>query len=206
MLYLLLIFSEILLLKFLVGRVNRHVMSKLHFWLYSVVFFPGTLLHEMSHFIMAKLLLVPVGSLSLIPEKSEHEIVLGSVSIAKVDIFRRLTIGFAPILFGVVSIYGLIALIVAYRLHSNIFIFAATGYVLFVITNSMYSSREDLRGYWKVLLPLILVVSAVFLAGIRLEIIIPDYGFLRDLSLYLLIPIVINGIMLLFLNRRRTSL
>lgn len=68
---------------------------------FAFLFFPGVLLHELSHFIFAKLLGVRTGGFSLIPKNTkEGRLNLGYVEIAKTDPFRESVIGAAPLLVG----------------------------------------------------------------------------------------------------------
>ena len=57
--------------------------------LFSVLFFPGVFIHELSHFLMAKILFVPNGTLRL-----------GYVEVSKADILRDSIIGMAPLIAG----------------------------------------------------------------------------------------------------------
>jgi hypothetical protein len=69
--------------------------------LFSILFFPGVLLHEFSHFVMAKLLNVRTGGFSLIPHAlPDGRLQLGYVETEKTDVVRDSLIGAAPLLAG----------------------------------------------------------------------------------------------------------
>jgi len=69
--------------------------------LFSVLFFPGVLLHEGSHFVMARVMGVRTGRFSLIPRPTgDGKLQLGFVETASVDWFRDALIGMAPFLAG----------------------------------------------------------------------------------------------------------
>jgi hypothetical protein len=69
--------------------------------LFSLLFLPGVLLHETSHFLMAKVLGVRTGRFSIIPRKIEGgRIQLGYVETAQTDHFRDGLIGAAPLIAG----------------------------------------------------------------------------------------------------------
>lgn len=69
--------------------------------LFSMLFFPGVFLHELSHFLMAKVLGVRTGKFSLIPKPLDTgHLQLGYVETEKTDILRDSLIGLAPIITG----------------------------------------------------------------------------------------------------------
>ncbi|MBE0670383.1 MAG: hypothetical protein IH588_07330 [Anaerolineales bacterium] len=69
--------------------------------LFSFLFFPGVLLHELSHFLMAKLLRVRTGKISLIPRTlPDGRLQMGYVETVSTDIARDSLIGLAPLLAG----------------------------------------------------------------------------------------------------------
>ncbi|GAB4499614.1 MAG: hypothetical protein OHK003_16210 [Anaerolineales bacterium] len=69
--------------------------------LFSMLFFPGVFLHELSHFLMAKILGVRTGKFSLIPQSLETgHLQLGYVETEQTDILRDSLIGLAPIIAG----------------------------------------------------------------------------------------------------------
>jgi hypothetical protein len=69
--------------------------------LFSVMFFPGVLLHELSHFLMAKLLRVRTGNFSLLPTTmSDGRLQMGYVETEPTDVLRDSLIGFAPLIAG----------------------------------------------------------------------------------------------------------
>jgi hypothetical protein len=69
--------------------------------LFSFLFLPGVFLHELSHFVMAKILRVPTGNTSLIPTTlSNGRLQMGYVETAQTDIVRDSLIGLAPLIAG----------------------------------------------------------------------------------------------------------
>ena len=72
----------------------------------ALFFLPGTLIHELAHFLFAVLLGVPTGTIYVLPVYEEHQgIRMGSVKIAQVDPFRRTLIGLAPLVVGILIIF-----------------------------------------------------------------------------------------------------
>jgi hypothetical protein len=75
--------------------------SQLTIGLFSFLFFPGVFLHELSHFVMAKILRVRTGKTSLIPKSmSNGRLQMGYVETAQTDIVRDSLIGLAPLVAG----------------------------------------------------------------------------------------------------------
>lgn len=69
--------------------------------LFSVLFFPGVFLHELSHFLMAKLLRVRTGKFSLIPATLPNgRLQMGYVETERTDVFRDSLVGAAPLIAG----------------------------------------------------------------------------------------------------------
>ena len=69
--------------------------------IFSMIFFPGVFLHELSHFLMAKILGVRTGKFSLLPKSLDTgHLQLGYVETEQTDILRDSLIGLAPIIAG----------------------------------------------------------------------------------------------------------
>jgi hypothetical protein len=68
---------------------------------YYLLMLPGILLHELSHVIVARLIGLRVGELSLGPRmRTQTSIELGSVTVSRADVFRESLVGLAPFLSG----------------------------------------------------------------------------------------------------------
>jgi hypothetical protein len=69
--------------------------------LFSLLFLPGVLLHELSHYLMARLLGVRTGRFSVLPQLlPDGRLQLGYVETASVDVFREALVGSAPLISG----------------------------------------------------------------------------------------------------------
>ncbi len=69
--------------------------------IFSLIFLPGVLLHEASHYLMANLLRVRTGRFSLIPQRlADDRLLMGYVETAQTDFFRDALIGAAPLFSG----------------------------------------------------------------------------------------------------------
>ncbi len=79
--------------------ITRNV--QLTIGLFSVLFFPGVFLHELSHFLMAKVLGVRTRGFSLIPRTlPDGRLQMGYVETEKSDIVRDSLVGLAPLIAG----------------------------------------------------------------------------------------------------------
>jgi hypothetical protein len=73
--------------------------------IYSILLFPGVFLHEVSHFLVARVMLVRTGKVSLFPRLMPDGLLrLGYVETEKADVFRSAFIGAAPIVTGGIAI------------------------------------------------------------------------------------------------------
>jgi hypothetical protein len=146
--------------------------------LFSILFLPGVILHEFSHFVMAKILGVKTGGFSIIPRPvPDGRLQLGYVETSKSDVVRDSLIGVAPLIAG--------SLFVAYtginHLHLNslwnfllnaqfelfwmglgvlpqVKDFYLWFYLIFTVSSTMMPSESD-RHAW---LPLGLWVAVLF--------------------------------------------
>lgn len=149
----------------------------------SLLFFPGTVIHELAHLFTAEILGVRTSGLTLVPEGIEEKNVrTGSVSIAQSDPIRRAIIGIAPIfvglgILGVLSyflpgIWEQVQLDIANEIvftSYTIYVFGLMVYALFAVSNTMFSSPEDLEGFWPVVGVITLLSAAMYIAGIRIN-------------------------------------
>lgn len=149
----------------------------------SFLFFPGTVIHELAHLFTAEILGVHTGGLTLVPEGLEEKNVrTGSVAIAQSDPIRRAAIGIAPVFVGLGSV-GLISYFIPGLWNQmmidlsdtilfsqpSLYLFLLSGYSLFAISNTMFSSSEDMEGFWPVVIIIGLLSAAAYIAGIRIN-------------------------------------
>jgi hypothetical protein len=154
--------------------------------LFSLLFFPGVLLHESSHFIMAQILGVNTGKFSVLPRRMDRgNIRLGYVETEPTDFFRDSVIGLAPLLTG----GAFVAIAGAYRLGmQDLWLSIVQGqlaaisnvirsvvvrpdfwlwfYLLFTVSSTMMPSAADRRAWVPLLILVISLLGLVLLAGI----------------------------------------
>ncbi len=110
MLDLLLFFVFVALLVLLLNHlVTQQVLTffwlltgqeRLAYLLYALFLLPGTVVHEGSHWLVARLLGVPASRPSLRPQVRGSRLVLGHVVTARTDPLRQSLIGVAPLVVG----------------------------------------------------------------------------------------------------------
>ncbi len=168
----------------LMGKPERAVI------LYAIVLFPGVVLHEVSHWLMATLLGVRTGSFSLLPRsQSDGSVQLGYVEYYKsqsLGAVRESLIGGAPLLTGTAvilligfHIFGVTDLAAAIQSGDIDTVTAALGqvfvvpdflvwlYLLFAIGNAMMPSRSDRRAWPALALTLVVAAIVLTLLGIQ---------------------------------------
>lgn len=221
MLYFLLFLAELILLFFLskklVNSLARFIYKftrshKVVVHTLAVIFLPGTILHELAHLLFAGVMLVPVGKLNVVPEIEGESVKLGSVQIGHADPIRRMIIGVAPALLGMILIF-------------SIFIMVKIGispwwqivlalYFLFQIGNTMFSSKKDIEGSILFFI-LVLFLSAVILLALYLwnpallhNISKIDFSFaipfFKHAASYLIIPVSLD-LLIIFLAKLAIS-
>lgn len=121
------------------------LFGKQHVVIYALSFFflPGVVLHELSHLLVANLLLVPTGQIEFFPEIHGNQVKMGSVAIGRTDPLRRFVIGVAPV------IGGLFIMLVASSYLLDVFGSWKSFlllYVIFQTANTMFSSSKDMEG------------------------------------------------------------
>lgn len=85
--------------------------------IFSLIFLPGVFLHELSHFLMAKILRVPTGRFSIFPRAlPDGRLQLGYVETMRSDIVRDSLIGAAPLIAGTLAV----AYVALYRLDMRV--------------------------------------------------------------------------------------
>lgn len=132
-------------------------------WLYTLIFLPGTILHELSHWLMAELLGVRTGEITILPEFESNPPAdrarLGSVQTAKTGPLRSFLIGSAPFFTGLISLWVLGNLLLQgdWLLWQYGLIF----YGIIVVGSSMLLSQED-RKSWPFIAILVTLLTVVY--------------------------------------------
>jgi hypothetical protein len=170
--------------------ISRHIQglgllvtgrSDVAIMLYFLIMLPGILIHELSHWLAAKLLGLKTGKISLWPKKSKgNKVRLGSVGVSRADPLRESLVGLAPLIFGVGIILLVGALVFDLNAMRQAFVVGDLGwflrlvgksfwapdfwlwlYLIFVLSNAMLPSESDRRAWLP--LGIFLAVMAVLL-------------------------------------------
>ena len=199
--------------------------------IFSLLFFPGVFLHELSHLLMAKLLGVQTGKFSLLPQvMDDGRLQLGYVEAASSDFFRDSLVGLAPLISGMVFI----AIAANIPMHLTIMwdtlrngqwsLFLAGlqelptvpdfwvwFYATFAVSTTMMPSESDRHAWLPLGLVSAILIGVAILAGagpwLLANLAPPFNQFLRSTAVILLVSIVVHILLImpLFLIHRLLS-
>jgi len=159
--------------------------ARLTMGIFSFIFLPGVFLHELSHFLMAKILRVPTGRFSILPQPlPDGRLQLGYVETAQADIVRDSLIGAAPLIFGTlfvayVSIYPLDMRILWDTFRNsqfNLFWLGLTElphekdfylwfYLTFAVSSTMMPSESDRHAWLELAISVGVIFAIALLIG-----------------------------------------
>lgn len=171
----------------LTGKPDRAV------YLYALILLPGVFLHELSHYVTARLLGVRTGSFSVFPRrKADGSIQLGYVEYYKnktLDPIRESLIGGAPLIVGT-----LVILLISLKVFdvTNLAAAVESGhvdnltlalseffetpfvllwiYLIFAISNGMLPSASDRRAWPAFVVAMVILAAFVYLLGLQDEV------------------------------------
>lgn len=201
--------------------------------IFAIIFFPGVFLHELSHFLVAKLLGVRTGKFSLIPQaQANGKLRLGYVETVSGGFIRDALVGLAPLVTG--SLF--VAYAGIYRLHLlPLWDFIRLGewngfwmglkevpkttdfwvwfYLIFTISSTMMPSASDRHAWFPLGLLAGALVGIAVLAGAgpwMLENLTPPFNsFLRALAMLFGLSGILHVLLIIpffFLHRLFTGL
>jgi hypothetical protein len=159
-------------------------------YLFQILLLPGVLLHEFSHYLIARLLGVRVRKVSLQPVVQGDKIQMGAVVIERADFIRGLLIGMAPLVLGSIAVVliGQQVFDVSQVIHAAQAsdspgvidaIRAAFGvndawiwlYLIFAISNAMLPSKSDRESLWPMVAFITLLAVVAAIAGWGLDLV-----------------------------------
>ena len=179
---------------------------------------PGVLLHEFSHWLVANVLQVRTGKISIGLGKlrGNKHFSLGSVSVERTDPLRESLIGVAPFVFGLLAIWLLMGIGFGLWMPNDVMqvvqtIWSSIGdpltwlalYLVFAVSTSMIPSESD-REPWGIIIGIAVVVGvlALLLGGIPTippDVLETGQTILRVLIFVFGIIVVVNGALALLI-------
>ena len=153
--------------------------------IFSMLFLPGVFLHELSHFVMAKLLRVRTGKFSVFPQSlPDGRLQLGYVETAKSDVLRDSLIGAAPLIVGTLFV----AYVALYHLQMRVLWdtfrngqldlfwlgvralpqtpdFFLWFYLAFAVSSTMMPSESDRHAWLEMLISIAVLFGLTLLFG-----------------------------------------
>lgn len=153
--------------------------------LFALIFFPGVFLHESSHYVMARLLGVPTGRFSIVPQPLPNgKLRLGYVETGQSDPIRGTLIGAAPLISGMLALayiggrhlylFPLWDFLRAGRYHlfleglmrlPGVADFWLWFYLAFVVSSTMLPSASDRHAWRSFGFLLALLLGLIIIAG-----------------------------------------
>ena len=153
--------------------------------IFSLLFLPGVLLHELSHFVVAKILGVRTGKFSIFPKPlPDGRLQLGYVETARSDAVRDSLIGAAPLIVGTlfvayVAIYHLQMRVLWDAFRNGQFDLFWLGmralprvqdfylwfYLAFAVSSTMMPSESDRHAWLELVISVGVLVAIALLVG-----------------------------------------
>ena len=159
--------------------------TRLTMGIFSMLFLPGVFLHELSHFVMAKILRVRTGKFSIFPQSlPDGRLQLGYVETARSDVVRDSLIGAAPLIVGTLFV----AYVAVYHLQMrslwdafrngqlDLFWMGVHAlpqaqdfylwfYLAFAVSSTMMPSESDRHAWLELVISVTVLFGIVLLAG-----------------------------------------
>lgn len=204
---------------YILSVISSKIFNTLYFYLHrifkkdstvvfviSMMFLPGTFIHELSHAISATLLGSRVTRFSIWPKIENGGIKMGYAQFIVLDIFRNTLIGISPLIFGILILYFLISNFFVVSLSLKILFL----YLIFQVSNSMFLSSSDLKDFKTLTLVLVIVGFGVYFLDLYFlglsiyssfnlfNFLKPYLNFFIYLNLFFGITLVLNILILFF--------
>jgi hypothetical protein len=159
--------------------------TRLTMGIFSMIFLPGVFLHELSHFVLAKILRVRTGKFSIFPQSlPDGRLQLGYVETARSDVVRDSLIGAAPLIVGTlfvayVAIYHLQMRVLwdvlrngqldlfwlGVRALPRVQDFYLWFYLAFAVSSTMMPSESDRHAWLEMIISIGVLFGIVLLVG-----------------------------------------
>lgn len=205
----------------LVGRFGGR--QRAFVWLWSLIFLPGTIIHEVSHLFAAAVTGTRIGKVEIFPElprggigaefdQRKRSVHLGYVQTQELGLFRGFLVGTAPLFVGIGIMIGL-----TNNLRFNNFIAALDPstplgmtemiipflklYLFFTVANSLFPSWVDIKHALPLIILVVIAGISLYFSGVNMAL-TPDSPVLSaisSLSKTLILSVIINFLILLII-------
>ena len=196
----------------LVHRLGGNQHTAIIVW--SIIFLPGTLVHEISHFLVAALTGARTGKIEIFPEYLEEElnekkstrVALGSVQTQKLNPLQGFLVGIAPFVSGMALLIWLASLLQASYYVGNTWIFILEGYLFFTIANSFFPSWPDIKQTIPLIIIFVLISFLVWYFGFQVSLSSNSYvwtildSLWKAVGISVLLNLAIIGVLFLLLR------
>lgn len=209
----LILIGFLLITLFFVSRISlRLIMQMMHralgekpfvYVLISLLLFPGTIIHELSHLFMALVLGLRITDIHIFPQWSKGRIRLGYVTYVRKDVLRGILVGGAPFFVGIFCLWWFYSLSL-FRVSSALHMGLAT-YLIYVISTTMFLSKEDMKDFLFLIPVLAVGASLVYIFEIPMNVMKNAFeleavrNFLYAIRSYISIAIAIHAGVVCFL-------
>lgn len=169
--------------------------------IWSLIFLPGTIIHELSHFFAAILVGARTGKIEVLPEflgDESDSVTLGSVQTQKLNIIQGVIVGLAPFYVGLGILVFLSAQLSRSYALTDYASLIILGYLFFTIANSFFPSASDLTHVIPAAITLLSFTILIFLAGFRFSFQPSEY--VNDLALAINLSLLIGSGINVFLG------
>lgn len=194
-------------LSFIIHRLGGSRHTLIVFW--SLIFLPGTIIHELSHFFFAILTGARTGKIEIFPEYLEEDwedenngkVALGYVQTQKLNPVQGFFVGIAPFLSGIVLMTWLGSEIYKNFTTQNYLYLFLEGYLFFTIGNSFFPSWSDIKQTLTLIVVLSIFTIILWVVGFQ---IVPHFNqsyqnIIFSISLAILISAFLNLLVTLLL-------
>ncbi len=171
----------------------------------TVIFFPGTVVHEMAHMLAALTLMLKVREIKIFPTIEESEIKLGRVLYERKDPIRGILVGVAP-LFAGLFIFFFFAYFKLFP-NQNFLLNILIGYLVFTISTTMFSSKQDLVDLLYLIPFFIAIMGLIYIFDVKIDLVIQNQKALQkvmdvfaQINFFLFIALVINVLCIFLLK------
>lgn len=179
--------------------------EKFTFSLVAILYLPGTIIHEMSHFFAALILFLRVRDVCIFPSVQKNYIKLGSVTYERKDFIRGFLVGIAPLGGGMLVLYsiGFFHFFPSHYFFLNVLFI----YIIFAVSSTMFSSSQDLVDFLYMIPLFVIAAGFVYIFHIDIARVAENRLFvsqilplIKTINIYLLFSLIINIVAIIFLT------